>query len=179
MIISAAAVEEKMQELLFDIEIAAPTGTLSDVVYTPDEIARDIVSYFKPKGKCLDPCKGGGAFLQFLPAGSDWCEISEGRDFFDYHGQVDWIVSNPPYSILDEWLTHSYEVAADIVYLLPLPKLFNSARRMEMICDNGGMKEILFVTAGRRLGFTFGYACGAVHFQTGYKGPTKITPMRA
>lgn len=150
---------------------------LSDIVYTPDDIARDIVRHFQPSGRCLDPCKGNGAFLQFLPSDSEWCELNEGVDFFDYNKKVDWIISNPPFSILDKWLEHSYAIAANIVYLIPLPKLFNSARRMQMICDNGGIKEILFVTVGRRLGFTFGYACGAVHFQTGYDGLTKIIPM--
>lgn len=151
----------------------------SDVVYTPDYIAKDIVDYFQPYGKCLDPCKGLGAFLQFLPPDSDWCEIAEGRNFFDYEKQVDWIISNPPYSILDEWLEHSYKIAKNIVYLLPLSKLFNSSRRMQMICNKGGIKEILFVTAGRRLGFTFGYACGAVYFQRDYKGATRINPLGA
>lgn len=148
----------------------------SDVVLTPDEIAADIVRYFKPSGRILDPCRGAGAFWKAMP-GADWCEISEGRDFFEWQKPVDWIVSNPPYSILDEWMEHSYAVATNIVYLLPLPKLFNSARRLQTICELGGMREVLVVTVGRKLGFPWGYACGAVHFETGYKGACKITPM--
>lgn len=154
-----------------------PRPLLSDVVYTPDDIAKDIVRHFQPSGKCLDPCRGKGAFWQYLPSGADWCEIADGVDFFNYHNKVDWIVSNPPFSILDEWLEHSYDVARNIVYLLPLPKLFNSARRMQMICERGGIKEILYVTAGRKLGFTFGYACGAVYFQTSYRGATWIKSL--
>jgi hypothetical protein len=79
---------------------------------------------------------------------------------------------------LDEWMKHSYTVATNIVYLLPLPKLFNSARRLQTICELGGMREVLVVTVGRKLGFPWGYACGAVHFETGYSGPCKITPMK-
>lgn len=152
------------------------TAKLSDVIYTPPAIAKEIVDYFKPCGRMLDPCRGGGAFWNAMP-GADWCEISEGLDFFEWRKPVDWIVSNPPYSILDEWMEHSYEVAENIVYLLPLPKVFNSARRLQMICERGGMAEILVVTAGRKLGFPWGYACGAIHFKTGYKGKCKITPM--
>lgn len=60
--------------MLFD------SGTLDkDVVYTPDWCARDIVQHFKPEGRVLEPSKGGGAFLQYLP-GAEWCEITEGRD---------------------------------------------------------------------------------------------------
>jgi len=32
----------------------------------------------------------------------DWTEISEERDFFKYNKMVDWVVTNPPYSILDD-----------------------------------------------------------------------------
>lgn len=149
---------------------------LSDVILTPEPIAKEIVDYFKPSGRILDPCRGTGAFWKAMP-GADWCEISEGRDFFEWQKPVDWIVSNPPYSILDEWMEHSYAVATNIVYLLPLPKLFNSARRLQTICELGGMREVLVVTVGRKLGFPWGYACGAVHFETGYKGACKITPM--
>ena len=45
----------------------------------------------------LEPCKGEGAFLQYLPENSDWCEIAEGRNYYDYNEKVDWIVTNPPY----------------------------------------------------------------------------------
>jgi hypothetical protein len=39
-------------------------STSEDVVYTPGEIAEDIVDFFNPTGDCLDPCMGGGAFYE-------------------------------------------------------------------------------------------------------------------
>jgi hypothetical protein len=66
-----------------------------DVVYTPAWCAADMVDHFQPSGRVLDPCKGVGVFLDYLPD-AEWCEITEGRDFFDWHDQVDWVVSNPP-----------------------------------------------------------------------------------
>ena len=33
----------------------------NDVVYTPRDISKKIVEYFKPTGKILDPCMGDGA----------------------------------------------------------------------------------------------------------------------
>ena len=146
----------------------------NDVVYTPLNTARQIVEHFAPKGKCLDPCKGGGAFLQFLPSDSDWCEIAEGRDFFDYDKQVDWIISNPPYSIFDEWLAHSFQIAKNIVYAIPITKAFTSTERIKMIKRNGGIKEILVIGNGRHIGLPLGFACGAVHFQRDYRGDTRI-----
>ncbi len=38
-----------------------------DVVYTPDDVARDVVAFFKPTGKILEPSAGKGAFLKYLP----------------------------------------------------------------------------------------------------------------
>lgn len=46
-------------------------GALSpgDVVYTPDWCARDMVEWFKPSGRVLEPCKGDGAIYKYLPGG--------------------------------------------------------------------------------------------------------------
>lgn len=81
-----------------------------DIVSTPDWVARDIVEYFKPSGKVLEPCLGEGAIFRHLPIGSDWCEIQRGRDFFQWEKKVDWIVSNPPYGnkMFSDWLEHSF-----------------------------------------------------------------------
>ena len=65
-----------------------------DIVFTQSNTAADIIEWVSPYGKCLDPCKGDGAFLDHLPVGSDWCEVREGKDFFDYHETVEWIIGN-------------------------------------------------------------------------------------
>ena len=77
----------------------------SDVVYTPDAIAADIVRHFSPTGRVLDPCAGDGVFLRHLPVGADWCEIEQGRDFFMWTEPVDWVVGNPPYAVFPDWLS--------------------------------------------------------------------------
>ena len=98
----------------------------NDIVFTPDEIAEKLVKMFKPTGKILEPCKGEGAFMKFLPKNTDWCEIADGRDFFDYTKKVDWIITNPPYSNFDDFLKHSMEVANNIVFLVPIAKMLKS-----------------------------------------------------
>ena len=146
----------------------------SDVVQTPAEVAQDVVNYFAPSGRCLDPCRGNGVFWRNLPAGADWCEVQEGRDFYDWTERVDWIVSNPPYSIFADWLRHSFEVADNIVYLIPINKAFNSYRMMREISDFGGIPTIYVVGPGSQLKFGIGYAIGAIHFQRGYSGGTQV-----
>ena len=82
-------------------------STPNDVVMTPNESAIKIIEHFKPKGSILEPCRGEGAFYNNFPnTDKDWCEISEGKDFLHYEKHVDWIITNPPFSIFDLFLEH-------------------------------------------------------------------------
>ena len=144
-----------------------------DIVYTPDHISREIVNRYKLTGKILDPCAGDNAFSKYID-GCLRCELKEGTDFFKFNNQVDWIIGNPPYSILNEWLQHSFSISKNIVYLLPIAKVFGSQKRLQMIKKYGGMVEIYAPWTGRSIGFEFGWACGTVHFQKDYRGKTSI-----
>lgn len=149
----------------------------NDKCYTPFPIAKKIINLFPLYGKVLDPFKGKGAFYEQIDIeDKDWCEIDEGRDFFDYTDKVDWIISNPPYSILDEVLEHSFEIADNVVYLVPLSKIFTSLKRIRGILNYGNIKEIYILSAGK-CGFPFGFPACAVWFQMGYKGDTKIKEL--
>jgi hypothetical protein len=144
-----------------------------DVVMTPDHIAKKIVDMFNPKGKILEPCKGDGVFLKYLPKNTEWCEIREGKDFFDYHKKVDWIITNPPYSNFDNFLKHSFRIANNVVFLCPIGKVLHTWKRLKQIRRYGGIKFIYFIPA-RRCGFCFGYPLGVFHFKRGYNGTTKL-----
>jgi hypothetical protein len=152
----------------------AESVRLDDIILTPLDVARDVVKHFKPSGRILDPCRGNGAFADLMP-GCDWCEIREGRDFYDWREPVDWIVSNPPYSVFADFLRHSLTVAENIVYLIPVNKIFNSDRMMREIWTWGGVPEIYTVAGGGALGFPIGFAIGAVHFRRAYRGETRVT----
>lgn len=141
-----------------------------DVVYTPDDVARDMVAFFKPSGKILEPCAGDGAFLKYLPPDTDWCEIEKGRDFFACQEHYDWIVGNPPYSNILDWLCHSFEIADNVVFLMPMNSPFNSMQRLRVIDKWGGIVHIRAYGNGSMFGMGYGFACGAIHFQRGYRG---------
>jgi len=144
--------------------------TILDDVYTPEPLAKEIIKMFSPSGVILEPCRGKGAFYRNLPDGSDWCEIEEGRDFFNYTKKVDWIITNPPYSNYDRFLDHSFEIADNIVFLVPLGKVFNSWERIEKLRRWGGVKKIWVIGTGNKAGFPSGFPVGAFHFQKGYHG---------
>jgi hypothetical protein len=146
-----------------------------DVVLTPDWVAKDMLDHFQPSGVILDPCRGAGAFHDLLPEGSPWCEITEGRDFFSWTEHVDWVVSNPPYSMTRPWFRHSYTVADHLLYLIPLRNLFSGYGFVREVYEFGGIAAIRLYGTGGRLGFPMGNAVGAVHVVRDLTGPTDVT----
>ena len=152
-------------------------ATANDVVYTNSATAKIIVDYFNPQGSILEPCRGGGAFYDLFSEPKFWCEITDGRDFFDFEGHTDWIITNPPFSIFDLFLEKCFDVADNVVLFIPLPKVFKSMKIDKMISDYGGLKEIVHMGSGGKHGFSFGFPVGCVHYQKGYRGDIKYTQL--
>lgn len=149
----------------------------SDVHFTDSALAGAIVQHFQPQGQCLEPFKGDGAFLQHLPADSDYCEILEGLDFFAHQKPADWIITNPPFSNLTEVFAHAFTLSPDCVFLIPISKYFSSAPRLRLAQEYGGLVEILHVGTGREIGFNIGFPFGALHFRKGYRGPITLSHL--
>ena len=146
----------------------------NDVVFTPDWLAKKICSLFSISGKVLEPCKGEGVFLKYLPKGTDWCEITEGRNYYDYEKNVNWIVTNPPYSDFNRFLEHSFKLADNIVLLVPVAKLFKSMGTLKSIVEYGGIVSCRFLSGGQA-GFPFGFPVGVYYLKRNYRGKTNIS----
>lgn len=142
----------------------------SDVHYTQRDVAKGIVDHYVPQGICLEPFKGDGAFYEYLPQNSLWCEITEGKDFFDFTDKVDWIVTNPPFSNLTQIFEHAFQISGNCVFLIPISKYWSSRPRIALARQYGGLKEILHTGTGREIGFDIGFPFAAMHFVKGYKG---------
>jgi hypothetical protein len=148
----------------------------NDVVFTPEWLAEIICSMFPIKGLVLEPCKGEGAFMKYLPPDTMWCEITEGKNFYDFKPfpnvvRIDWIVTNPPYSDFDRFLDHSFELADDVVLLVPVAKIMKSMGTLKKVFAYGGIVSCHFLS-GNRAGFPFGFPVGIYHFQRNYEGTT-------
>lgn len=151
-------------------------ATASDTVYTRKATAQWIVSYFKPDGLILDAAAGNDAFFNCYKHLSAWrCEIRDGLDFFDWHKPIDWIITNPPYSIYDNFLQHAFKVSDNVVFFVPIAKAFKSNKIQQMVIEYGGLSEIVYMGSGSKHGFAFGFPVGCLHYQRGYKGAAKIT----
>ncbi len=141
----------------------------NDDIDTPEELAKRIVRHFRPNGKILEPCRGGGNFLKFMP-GASWCEIKAGRDFFAWKQAADWIVTNPPWSQIRAFLQHAMTVSENIVFLMTINHVWTKARVRDIYGVGFGIKEICLV----EMPATFPQSCfqlGAVHIAKGWRGP--------
>ncbi len=110
--------------------------TANDVFITPRGLAKQQIDMIDSKDgdKWLDPCRNSadGSYYSQLPTDNkDWCELIEGKSFFDYTSPVDVIIQNPPYSILNDWIKKNIELKPRIISLLiGVGNL--TARRVEM-----------------------------------------------
>ena len=146
----------------------------NDIVYTPDYLAEEIIRHFNPIGKTLDPSSGQGAFYDKLPDPKDWCELDRGRDFFLYNNKVDWIITNPPWSIIKPFLIHSITISDNIVFLITINHLTTKAR-LRLIKEAGFyIKEIYCVKTPKYNWPQSGFQLAAIHLAKGI-GDIKFT----
>jgi hypothetical protein len=69
-----------------------PVKLAADLIKTVPLVDGDVV---------YEPFRGEGAFYNSLPdfVVKKWAEIEEGKDFKDETEPVDWVISNPPFSL--------------------------------------------------------------------------------
>ena len=147
---------------------------------TPVSLAKNIIDYLPIEGTVLDPCRGEGAFYDQFPLYTTplYCELSEGHDFFDWDEKVDWIVSNPPWSIYREFAKHSYKWADNVAYLITVNHdLALKARLRDMKEAGFGIREVIMVDTPKENWPQSGFQLGVVWKQRGYKGKVKFKTL--
>lgn len=178
------------------------SGGGCDKVMTPYYMARNIVRFFRPKGLILEPCRGTGGFataieeyakeegdcldrvrhIMFAPSADfwkyDWCEIDDGRDFYDYKGpRANWIITNPPFSLLKEtksqksFLRHAFENADNVAFYFTINHGLALSWRISLAKEyRMGIKNVILTHRPQEFPSS-GFQWGVVHWQYGYEGP--------
>ena len=142
-----------------------------DIVMTPEYLAKEIIEHYNPSGVILDPSRGTGAFYDnFQSDEKDWCELAEEKDFLTYDKKVDWIITNPPWSKMRDFMLHGMKVADNIVYLTTINHYTTKRRIREMRENNFAIKEIYCVPTPTKPWPQLGFQLAAVHTQRGYDG---------
>lgn len=111
----------------------------NDEFITPQALADELVQLVPVKSTDIicDNAYGTGVFMRSFDK-IDVAIRHSTKDFFNWHTQQDWFITNPPYSALDRWLNHSCQYATKgFAYLLGLHNL--TPRRIEM-CEQKGFK---------------------------------------
>jgi len=124
--------------------------TANDVIHTPPSVALQMIDMceLKEGEKVLDPSAGDNkVFYNNFPdfVNKDYCEITEGKNFFEYNEKVDFVIGNPPYSMWDKWLQHTMEITDKFCYIF---NNFNfTPPRLTKIMNNGyGITKIHLVS---------------------------------
>jgi len=114
----------------------------NDEFMTPLELAKGLIKLVPlvSGNDVIDPCPGNGAFYNAFPSFVFKSQII--GDFFEFNHDIEWLISNPPYSKLDAWLKHSFEVSEiGVAYLLGLHNI--TPKRLELANSYGfGLTKI-------------------------------------
>ena len=99
----------------------------SDNLNTPEWTFKELIPYI-PKGKILECAVGNGEFLEIIK--KNGFEAVGTNNFFEKLPDFDIIITNPPYSIKDEFLKRAYELNKPFAFLLPITALEGQKRQL-------------------------------------------------
>lgn len=146
-----------------------------DLHLTPRCIAMRLIEELEVRGRVLDPALGEGAFYDNFPSSCEklWCEISKGRDFFEFSERVNWIITNPPFSAFFDFLKHSTTIADEIAFYCTIQHGISLRARNRYMRQAGfGIKQIITTDTPPLPWPQSGFQVGLVHWSRGHSGPT-------
>jgi hypothetical protein len=104
-----------------------------DFYPTPSKVVDLILQELDPDPEISfgEPCRGNRVIYDRVPYfNKQWAELSDGVDFLKTPMHVDLQVTNPPFSLAEEFLEKSLKEADTVVYLLRL-NFLGSQKRYE------------------------------------------------
>tara|TARA_R110000744_G_scaffold375385_1_gene488804 strand:+ start:838 stop:1392 length:555 start_codon:yes stop_codon:yes gene_type:complete len=118
------------------------TRNENDEFYTPNYAIRPLIKYLKPNSFIWCPFDlAESNFVKLLVENGHKVlntHIDNGFDFFEYEPptEIDYIISNPPYSIKFEVFSKLFELGKPFAMLVGVVGLFESQKRFKMFADN-------------------------------------------
>ena len=112
----------------------------SDLYETAYCLTRLLLDKIKLLGSILEPACGNGAIVKILDEYGyakqvTAYDLETGTDFLDETRHFDSIVTNPPFSLSDEFIAKAKEVSDEFYFLLPLSYLHGKARYDNVYMD--------------------------------------------
>lgn len=117
-----------------------------DDFYTPDYALEPLTQYLKKEWKIWESACGTGNIVEFLKNkgfSTFGTDIKEGEDFLTSRREdFDCIITNPPYSLKDQWLERCFYLKRPFALLLPLTAL--EGKKRQALYRKFGIQVILF-----------------------------------
>jgi len=166
---------------------AAPDGGDNDDFPTPVELALRVYQHFKPYGTVLEPCPGETsgftvAYFQLLPEQIPFSHMQWPGDFLDetladVPCRYDWIITNPPWSKVRDFMDLSMQISENVVFLMPMNKI-DTKSRLNLIEERGfRIKEIARCDTPKSFPSS-GFQLAAIHLKYKWRGKCGITRLR-
>ena len=118
-------------------------GKPNDEWITPEELVKKQIKMVdeqaRPTDVWFDPFKNTGRYYNAFPTDNKvYTEILEGKDFFEYDGEVDIMCSNPPYSMWKDIYKKTLELNPRIISFVMAEPALTRARMCNM--ESAGYK---------------------------------------
>lgn len=161
---------------------------------TPPELAQKIVRHFsgyigETDLNFIEPCRGTGSFYdamqRIIPRKAhkdcefDWCELSEGKDFFDLKFNLfryDWLITNPPFSKYADFLEKSLSIANNVVFYGTVCHILSLKKRLRLVKEAGFYIREVLLTDTPKDWTTGGFQTGAIYLSK-QAGDCKFTEL--
>lgn len=139
-----------------------------DTILTPPSAVHKLLEYETFSGIGWEPASGTGniskcfdpPLMSFDISIEDWVYGEKGIDFLKTNRQVDFIITNPPYAILADFVLHALECAPKVAMLLRI-QVLDGKKRYESIWSKKHLRRV-YVSPLRRV-----MACHGMN----YNGP--------
>jgi len=114
---------------------------------TPPQALAPLLPYLKPGWTIWEPASGTGNLVKELGRAGHpviGTDILTGHDFLTWRPEASWdcIITNPPYSLKQDFLVRCYELERPFALLLPLTTF--ETRKRQALFEKHGVQVIFF-----------------------------------
>jgi hypothetical protein len=141
--------------------LVAQTTAKHDEAYTPKEAIYPLLPFLKKEWKIWECASGTGELVKHFR--EEGFEVIGGNNFFEDNFEADVIVTNPPYSLKEEFIERAYKIGKPFALLLPLTAL-EGIKRGALYSKYG----IQLIIPNRRINFMIPSGKKSIWFQTAW-----------
>lgn len=141
--------------------LVAQTTAKHDEAFTTKYAIYPLIPYLKKDCKIWECAKGSGELIKHFQ--EEGFIVEGGDNFMEDNIEADVIITNPPYSLKEEFLERAFQIGKPFAFLLPLTAL-EGIKRGKLFAENG----IQLIIPNRRINFMIPSGKKSAWFQTAW-----------